>query len=121
MLKENESLSPQQPLTAQAATPTPSTGLRLTRQAGLRRARHSARTTDPGSADDTNTAVSDPLETAAAQGECLGTAPNFTGPGGWAGRGAAARATGGLAAARVLPPRHSDHGFRAAGNCTGSR
>lgn len=102
-------------------TPNPGTGLRLTRQARLPRARHSARTTDPGSADDTNTAVSDPLETAAAQGECLGTAPNFTRPGGWAGRGAAARATGGLAAARVLPPRHSDHGFRAAGNCTGSR
>lgn len=65
--------------------------------------------------------VSDPLETAAAQGECPGTAPNFSGPVGWARPRPAACATGRLPAAHVLPPRHSDHGFRGAGNCTGSR
>lgn len=77
MLNEKASLSPQQPLTAQAAIPTPGTGLRLKRQACLRRARHSARVTGPGSADDTNTAVSDPLETAAAQGGVPGYRPQL--------------------------------------------
>lgn len=112
MLQEKASLSTQ----AQTATPTPGTGLRLTRQARHRRARQGSR--DPPWLRGPN---KQRFLTPWKPRRHSGNRPQLHW---WRWLGQARTRSGGtgrLLGAHALPPRHSDHGFRDAVNCTGSR